>query len=199
MRSLGSFVGGVLIALGSLAGCGGSEAPPPEDPASVDVPPPRSDAPSDPAGAPKPSGNPAGAGAPGDFQRPSEIEQRPTDPVASPPLPPKTAEPAPPPPSAVEAVVEGTIASRKGTVLLLNTTGAGPASGSKWSLYRYFEQKVGPFNTTGWLGIADVTVKGEKAGRLELTIDAERSVIMVDGKKVDHFAAGNRVKLEPPK
>jgi hypothetical protein len=97
--------------------------------------------------------------------------------------------------------VEGSIASRKGSLLVV-TTAAGakaPVVGAKGSLFRYFEQQVGPFNTTGWLGIADVTVKGAKDGRLELTIDAEKSDIVVNGKKVNHFEAGIRVKLEPAK
>jgi hypothetical protein len=207
MSSLRRLLGVLSIAAGTLvggvggAGCGGSDAPPPEDPTSVDTSPrPVGDAPPPTGGtstadAPKPRGDePAGSGAPPASQ--SET------PAASPtPEPAKTAEPAAPPPSVVGSQVEGTIASRKGTVLVINTTGGGsaPAAGSKWSLFRYFEQKVGPFNTTGWLGIADVTVKGANGGRLELTIDAEKSEIMVNGKKVNHFAAGIRVKLEPPK
>lgn len=199
MPRLGLVVCILSMTLGSLVGCGGSDLPPPEDPASVDTSAPVAPGePSSAGDASKPSGEPSGAGAVP--APPSEKEgQKP----AAPPEPAGEAEPAAPPTSSPAASaptgggVEGTIASRKGSVVVINTSkSSAPGAGSKGSLFRYFEQKVGPFNTSGWLGIADVTVKTANEGRLELTIDAEKSVIVVDGKKVDHFAAGNRVKLE---
>lgn len=181
-------MGILFINAGWLLGCGGSDAPPPEDPVSVDASPQTVNAPPPPA------------------PEPPDARSE-TPPPAPPPAEPvKTAEVAPPPPAVVEpppavVVVEGTIASRSGAVLVVKPAAGskGPPVGSKGSLFRYFEQQVGPFNTTGWLGIADVTVKGIKEGRLELTIDAEKSEIVVNGKKVNHFEAGNRVKLEPAK
>ncbi|NUQ74403.1 MAG: hypothetical protein HUU21_12675 [Polyangiaceae bacterium] len=181
MRRPDRFLGILFIHVGSLLGCGGSDALPPEDPVSVDTSPQTVTAP--PAPAPEP---------------PDARAE--TPPPAPPPAEPvKTAEVAPPPPAVV--VVEGTIASRSGALLVVTPAAGskGPPVGSKGNLFRYFEQQVGPFNTTGWLGIADVTVKGVKEGRLELTIDAEKSEIVVNGRKVNHFEAGNRVKLEPAK
>lgn len=203
MPRLGLVVCILSMTLGALVGCGGSA--PPEDPASVDTSAPVAPGePSSAGDASKPSGEPSGTGA-----TPAPSSEKEGQKPASPPEPAREAEPAAPPPSSPAAPaapaltgggVEGTIAARKGPVLVINTSKSpAPGAGSKGSLFLYFEQKVGPFNTSGWLGIADVTVKTANEGRLELTIDAEKSVIVVDGKKVDHFAPGNRVKLEPAK
>ena len=155
---------------------------------SVDTSPPAPDA--------KPSPAPEASAAAPQAEPPPEVA--PSEPL-KPAEPVKPAEPAKPAsPTSTGGEVEGTIASRNGSVLVV-TPAAGaksPAAGAKGNLFRFFEQQLGPFNTTGWLGIADVTVKGAKAGRLELTIDAEKSEIVVNGKKVNHFEAGNRVKLE---
>lgn len=190
----------VALVVGALVGCGGSEPVPPSDPVSVDPAPPDTAAPAPTADkaaeAPNATGissDPAGAGSPAS----SAADKKEDDKAATPPPEPaKTADPPAGQASAAGGEVEGTIASRKGSILIINTKGAPPAAGAKGSLLRYFEQKVGPFNTSGWLGIADVTVKSASGDRIELTINAEKSVIVVDGKKVDHFAAGNRVKIE---
>jgi len=39
-------------------------------------------------------------------------------------------------------------------------------------------------------------VKGAKNGKIRLDLVAEKSIIMVNGKKVDHFTSGNDIKLE---
>jgi hypothetical protein len=71
-----------------------------------------------------------------------------------------------------------------------------PAVGAKGSLLKRFEQQLGPIKATGWLGIADVTVKKAFGRRLVLTMTAEKSSIVVNGEKVDHFTSGSQVKLE---
>lgn len=162
----------------SVAGCGG-DIPAPEAPTE---PPPAA------VPAPAPSAAPAAATA--------EPEA-----AAKPPEPPAKAEPPPPPPEKAapppEApAMEGKLASRAGKAVVIEASGA-PAAGAKGKLYTHFEQDLPLLgHTSGWLGIADVTVKGAKAGKITLTIDAETSNIKVNGKKVDHFKKGNQVKLE---
>ena len=72
-----------------------------------------------------------------------------------------------------------------------------PGPGTKATLYLHFEQQLGPLRTTGWLGIAEVTVKETKGSKVYLNLVAEKSTIVLNGKKVNHFVAGNSVKLEP--
>jgi hypothetical protein len=80
------------------------------------------------------------------------------------------------------------------------TASDAPPAGSKGQLYVHFEQDLPLLgHTTGWLGVADVTVKDAKNGSVTLTIDAEKSNITVNGKKVDHFKKGNQLKLEVKK
>jgi hypothetical protein len=90
----------------------------------------------------------------------------------------------------------GKIASRNGADLVVDSD-ASLAPGSKGELYARFAQQLGPMLATGWLGIAAVTVVEAKGGKLHLTIDAEKSIILLNGKKVDHFGRGAEVKLEP--
>src|SRR5262249_37395355 len=92
--------------------------------------------------------------------------------------------------------LEGTLVSRNGSLLVIDAAGAAPSSGAKGVLYRYFEQEIGPLHTSGWLGIADVTVKDAKGSKIRLNLVAEKSIIMLNGKKVNHFESGNKVKLE---
>lgn len=173
--SLSACLLSTLTALGlSLSGCGG------------DIPPP--EAPKEPPPAAAPSATPAAATA--------EPEA-----AAKPPEPPAKAEPPPPPPEKAApppeaAAIEGKLASRAGKAVVIDAPGS-PAAGAKGKLYTHFEQDLPLLgHTSGWLGIADVTVKGVKAGKITLTINAETSNINVNGKKVDHFKKGNQVKLE---
>lgn len=98
------------------------------------------------------------------------------------------------------APVEGKLVSRVGSTIVIDlgraSSGAAPSAGQKGVLYRFFEQDIGPIHTTGWLGIADVTVKDVKGSKIRLDLVAEKSVIMLNGKKVNHFESGNQVKLE---
>ncbi len=94
------------------------------------------------------------------------------------------------------ASVEGTLVARQGKILTIDATAASAPAGAKGVLYRRFGEQLGGFSLTGWLAIADVKVKEFKDGKLVLTIEAEKSDIRVNGKKVDHFQAGTKVKLE---
>jgi len=114
-------------------------------------------------------------------------------------------EPVPPPESAPETMaqpdavvpLEGSLVSRKGKNVVIEVDHPDPpAAGAKGTLLKYFEKQVGPFATSGWLGIAEVTVKKVAGGKIHLVIDEELSKMVVNGKKVNHFLKGNKVKLD---
>lgn len=135
---------------------------------------------------------------------PESVVEREPEPVPE-PEPEPDPEPAPPPESAPETMaepdvvvpVQGSIVSRKGKKVIIETDETYlPEEGAKGTLSKYFEKQVGPFATSGWLGIAEVTVKKVADGKLHLQIDEELSKMVVNGKKVNHFKKGNTVKLE---
>jgi hypothetical protein len=93
--------------------------------------------------------------------------------------------------------IAGRIASRKGNVITVRTASApAPAVDARGTLYRRFEQQIGPMRMGGWLEVAKVTVKKSAADTIEIIIAEEKSNITVNGKKVDHFASGTEVKIE---
>ena len=116
------------------------------------------------------------------------------------PEPPVEAEPEPEEAAAQPDVVvplEGSLVSRKGKKVVIEVDHPDPpAAGAKGTLLKYFEKQVGPFATSGWLAIAEVTVKKSAGGKIHLAIVEELSKMVVNGKKVNHFKKGNKVKLE---
>lgn len=178
---------GALCGLFSAVACGAT--PPPESPsepvpAAEIVPVPV------PASAPEAAEGPAGAApAPGaDAEEPAAAEE---------------AEAAGPTSGASRAgvgtgaakEVVGTLVSRRGDELTVELSDA-PKVGGKAVLYKRFEQEIGPIKATGWLAIADVTVKKVDGRKVVLAISAEKSNIVVNGKKLDHFTSGAEVKLD---
>ncbi len=173
LRAIAPFV------ITTLAGCGSepihaNPPPPPNPPApeTAEAPPP-----------PPPTnlmhGNP-----------PPVPQQVATAPVENPP-PPK----ADPPPKPAE--LTGKLLSRAGSDVVLELAADTPVEvGKKGSLSRFFEQQLGPIATSGWLGIADVTVKKVDKNKVTVTINAEKSNIVLNGKKVNHFTAGQKIKLD---
>jgi hypothetical protein len=85
--------------------------------------------------------------------------------------------------------------------------GAAPATGASAEVLRYFESKPGEASPLGILGgllggtvSGWVVVAGAKVDKIDkdtvtLTISEERSTMMVNGKKVNHFSPGARMKL----
>ncbi|MBW2263618.1 MAG: hypothetical protein JRG91_16775 [Deltaproteobacteria bacterium] len=140
---------------------------------------------------------------------PEPVEGEP-EPVAEPvpepePEPEPIAEPEPEPESAPEASaqpdvvipLEGSLVSRKGKKVVIEVDHPDPpAAGGKGTLLKYFEKQVGPFATSGWLAIAEVTVTKSAGGKIHLKIVELLSKMVVNGKKVNHFKKGNRIKLE---
>jgi hypothetical protein len=100
-------------------------------------------------------------------------------------------------PVATPSALEGTIASRAGSTLTLTIQGA-PASkvGTHARLFRRFAKKFGSVDITGWLEVADVVIKKADARAVVVEILKEKSDIRVNGKKVDHFAPGETIKIE---
>ena len=70
-----------------------------------------------------------------------------------------------------------------------------PAKNTYGNLSKYFESVIFGFKTNGWLDIADVTVASSEKGILKLKILNEKSQMTINEEKVDHFAAGNKVKI----
>ena len=129
-------------------------------------------------------------------------KEEPPPPAAEPPPPPP--KPAPPP---EEAKVEGTLKSHAGHTLTMKVKGDAPAVGAKGTLDKFFEGKPGEasplgalgglFGGTiqGWIGVAAVTVKKVDKDVVTLAIDEEKSKMSVNGKPVDHFKPGAKVRL----
>lgn len=186
----------VALLVATLTACGGSEPPPANPPAIPETAP--TSAPAPVATAPAPTTT-ASAAPPAD------------------PAPAASATPAAAPtasaaaaPAAAAAEIEGTLKNRKGKELVLRFDGTDlPAAGSKATLSKYFEGKPGQASPlgalggllggtiTGWMVIADVTVKGVNGKDVTVTIDGEKSNIVVNGKPVNQFTPGAKVKLAP--
>jgi hypothetical protein len=102
-----------------------------------------------------------------------------------------------PPPTKQER--QGTIASRTGQIITLRIAGTSAvALGAKGSLYRRFGQSIGSITMTGWLEVAEVIVRRLDAHSIDVEVIKEKSDIRVNGKRVDHFAPGETIKLETP-
>jgi outer membrane biosynthesis protein TonB len=174
----------IAAALSLLAAACGGDIPPPTAP----EPPP----PAPPTAAPEATPPPPPTAAPVATAAPTaEPTAKPAEPAAKAPEAPAKAAAQP-----EAAALEGTLASRTGKTVVIEAAGS-PTAGAKGALYVHFEQELPLLGKTqGWLGVADVTVKDVKGGKITLTVDQEKSKMTVNGKKVDHFKKGNRVKLE---
>jgi hypothetical protein len=92
----------------------------------------------------------------------------------------------------------GTLAAKVGAEVTLRTSDAkGAVAGQKGHLHRRLDVHTGSINISGvWLGIADVTVKSAAADRVVLVVNAEKSILTINGKKVEAFVAGAQLKLD---
>jgi hypothetical protein len=191
MRYMNSMRGWTIVTLLSLFACGGSDLPPP-----TPVP-----APPETAAAP----DPVATAAPPPTASASAAAATPPDPKASTPT---ATAPSDPPPAATSHEIEGTLKGRKGKEVTLHFAAAdAPAAGAKGSLSKYFEGKQGQASplgalsgllggsVTGWLQIADVTVKSASGGDVTVVIDTEKSSVVVNGKPVNQFTPGAKVRL----
>lgn len=103
---------------------------------------------------------------------------------------------------------EGKLVSKTGQTLKVQLTGsASPTTGASAEVLRYFEGKSGQASPLGILGgllggtiSGWVVVAGAKVDKVDkdtvtLTISKEQSTIIMNGKKVNHFTPGARMKL----
>jgi hypothetical protein len=162
-------------------------------------------APSTPA-APEPAPEP---GATSDAPPPVAAAEPSPEPVAaSEPEAPPPEEAAPSAPAAKEQ--EGTLVARKGKTVRIKVDDAASASVDQHAtLLRYFNGKSGQktplgalagifggnATVSGWLAIADVRVQKIDGNTVTLEIEQEQANIVMNGKKVNHFSPGAKVKL----
>lgn len=97
--------------------------------------------------------------------------------------------------------MEATVVARRGNILELapiKTAGEDFKNGTVADMSKYFEEKMGNMNMSGWLGVARVEFIPTSRQNIEIKILEEKSDILVNGEKVDHFKVGKRMKLEWP-
>jgi hypothetical protein len=112
---------------------------------------------------------------------------------------------------AAPAMIEATLVRRAGKQLRIELSGdAAPALDQRATLLRYFESKPGDktplgllgglfggsAKISGWLAIADVRVKKLDGNIVTLEIEAERSKTVVNGKAVNHFSPGAKLRIQ---
>lgn len=93
---------------------------------------------------------------------------------------------------------EGVMKGRKGNILeiLPRNVASLPQAGTECEMSKQFEQKLGNMTMNGWLGVAKVKIltADDKLIRVELL--EEKSEILVNGEKVNHFLPGKVMKLD---
>lgn len=97
--------------------------------------------------------------------------------------------------------LEATILSKKGNIIelqLISKTGDDFQNGTEADMSKYFEEKMGNMNMSGWLGVAKVKFIPTTRQNIAIEILKETSDIVVNGEKVNQFKIGKRMKLEWP-
>lgn len=181
---------GLLVAGLSLSSCGGA-VPEPLEPAPLPPAPSETQTQTSPA---VPIASSTASAAPA----PSKTETAPSGEVQNGASEePDAAPSAQPSATAGKQEMQGTIAAHAGKALTLQIAGvASTAAGAKGELYRRFGQNLGTLKLTGWLDVAEVVVRKVQARQVVVEIVQEKSDIRVNGKRVDHFAPGETIKLE---
>ncbi|MBX3187546.1 MAG: sel1 repeat family protein [Labilithrix sp.] len=104
--------------------------------------------------------------------------------------------------------IEGKLLSATGGTVKVKVSSKEPLTqGADVDFQRHFESKPGQRNAlgvlgsifggtvTGWVGIAKARVSKIDGDVVTLTVVEERSVIKVNGKKVNHFTPGAKVRI----
>ena len=97
--------------------------------------------------------------------------------------------------------LESTVVSRKGNLVVLkldSQKGEAYQNGTVADMSKYFEEKLGNMQMSGWLGVAKVEFIAATQQNVEIKILEEKGEITVNDEKVDHFKPGKRMKLEWP-
>lgn len=92
----------------------------------------------------------------------------------------------------------GTIQSKSGTVVKMRLAADSPTpeKGTVGDMSKYFETTIFGIASSGWLGIAKTKVKSVKGYLVDLEILEEKSEMIINGTKKNHFERGNDVMIE---
>jgi hypothetical protein len=93
--------------------------------------------------------------------------------------------------------IEGVIQTRSGNKLsiLLNEKDTLIKVGITGNLAKHFEEQIGKFTMNGWMDIAEVKVTKVVQKVVSIDIIEEKSKAEINGKPVDHFKIGKRIKF----
>ena len=92
------------------------------------------------------------------------------------------------PPASVEGKI---LKAKKKKVTVTLAAGPLPRPGQEGTLLKYFKKGI----LSGWIVIATVKVSKVKGRKVGLKILKRKSAMRVNGKKVNHFTKGARIKL----
>jgi len=93
--------------------------------------------------------------------------------------------------------VNGIIVSKNKAIIRLkmDKTDSLPQKDQSGVLSKYFENKYGNMNITGWLDIADIKVVSVKGAEIDILVEKELSITYINGEKKNHFQSGNQIKI----
>ncbi len=93
--------------------------------------------------------------------------------------------------------VTGVIVNKNKAVvkLKMDQTDSLPLKDQSGILSKYFENKIGNMNLTGWLTIADIKILSVAGNEIKVLVEKEQSVTYVNGEKKNHFKPGNKIKI----
>jgi WD40 repeat protein len=114
-------------------------------------------------------------------------------------VPTRAAGPAPPGGNTSGSNSSATLSRRSGNQLVLATQGAPAwAVGDKAELSKKIDKQLGGLSFSAWLTVADVTVTAVGGQSMTVVVTANKSVITMNGKPVDHFTPGSKLRLKKP-
>lgn len=79
--------------------------------------------------------------------------------------------------------------------LKMDQTDSLPLKDQTCVLSKYFENKFGNMNLSGWLTIADIKVISIEGADVKVLVEKEQSVTYINGEKKNHFKPGNKIKI----
>lgn len=93
--------------------------------------------------------------------------------------------------------IEGVLSNSSSKLLVMQqTSGIKPEIGGRGELLKYFQSKMFGGNVSGTMVIAEVEITDITGSQVMLKVLEEKSKILVNGKKKNHFIKGNKVKLK---
>lgn len=90
----------------------------------------------------------------------------------------------------------GTVVTKAGDTVIIRLENApGLNAGASVSIYKFFTKNILGMNTSGWLHAAEAKLISLTGSIVTVIITEEKSRMTVNNKKVEHLAAGAKVKL----